>query len=67
MSEQLEITPEQMAAYQRQQAAAEQAARQQTIHDLIALAAERGFEIAAAPQLNADGRISAVWGVQRKQ
>ena len=66
MSEEKPITPEMIAAYQRQQQMAEQAAMQTAIRDLIAMAAQLGFEIAAIPQLSADGRITAVWGLQRK-
>jgi len=65
MSEQVEITPEQIAAYQRRQQEHEQAAMQQCINDLIALATERGFMITAIPKID-NGRIVAVWGVQRK-
>lgn len=66
MSEEITITKEQIEAYQRQQAAQEQASMQQCANDLVALAAERGFVIIAVPQLANDGRIGAVWGVQRK-
>ena len=71
MSEQAEITPEMIAEYQRRQAAQEQAAMQQCINDLIALAAERGFAIMAHAQQVPDGRtgiisIGAVWGVQHR-
>lgn len=71
MSEQVEITPEMIAEYNRRQQAQEQVAMQACINDLIALAAERGFVIVAATQQVPDGRtgiisIGAVWGVQRK-
>lgn len=73
MSEQAEITPEMITAYRKklQQEAQEQAAMQQCITDLVALATERGFVIVAAAQQVPDGRtgiisIGAVWGVQRR-
>lgn len=66
MSEQSVITPEMIEAYQRQQQAIEQSAMQQCISDLQALADERGFVIAAVPNIAGDGRLVAVWGVQRK-
>lgn len=65
MTEKIEITPAMIAEYQRKQAEAEQAAMQQCINDLIALATERGFTVVAIPQIE-NGRIVAVWGVQRK-
>ena len=65
MSEQTEITPEIIAEYQRRQQEQEQAAMQQCIIELQSLAAQYGFTIVAIPQLE-NGRIVAVWGVQRK-
>jgi len=65
VSEQVEITPEQIAAYQRRKQAEEEIAMQVCINELIALAHEKGFAIVAVPQID-NGRIVAVWGVQRK-
>ena len=61
------LTAEQVRAWQRQQAQIEEANRRQLIADLVALAASRGYEIAAAPVLTADGRLTADWGVVAKQ
>lgn len=63
--EQPVITPEMIAAYQRQQAKAEQQAQAQLIKELRALAAERGYEIVARPLITGDGCLWANWGVQR--
>lgn len=61
--EQPAITPELIAAYQRQQAARHEQERRQLIEDLRALAAERGFAIVAGPLILEDGRLAADWGV----
>lgn len=65
MTDAFEITSEMIAEYQHRQQVQEQAAMQQCINDLMRLAAERGFTIVAIPQIE-QGRIVAVWGVQRK-
>lgn len=57
------ITPEMIAAYQRQQAVKEEQARHQVLQELIALAAERGYKIVAMPLIDGQGRIIADWGV----
>lgn len=61
-----EITPEMIAAYQRQQAEREQAAMQQLADELKSIAAERGFDIVAVPRIMDDGTLGAMWGVRRK-
>jgi len=66
VTDQPTITAEQIAAYQRQQAAQEQRAMQACIVALQALASEHGFEIAAKPLFTHDGRTVADWGVVRK-
>jgi len=70
MSEQIDITPEQIAAYQRRQQEQELQAEQTCIDALRALANEFGFVIIAVPQMEVDarlqGRITAQWGVKRK-
>lgn len=63
MSEVAQITPEMIAEYNRQQAAAEEQRRQETIRDLMRLARERGYEIVAAPHIQ-EGLLVAVWGVR---
>ena len=65
-TEQPQLTSEQIVAWQRQQAASEQRERQRLIADLRALAAERGYDILAAPVFTADGRLGADWGVARR-
>lgn len=57
------ITPEMIAAYQRQQAAAEEQRRRELLRDLVDLARQRGYRIAAGPLLTEDGRLVADWGV----
>lgn len=57
------ITPEMLAAYQRQQAAAEEQRRRELLRDLVELARQRGYRIAAGPLLTDDGRLTADWGV----
>jgi hypothetical protein len=61
-----ELTAEMVAAYQQQQAEAEQQRRHQLINSLITMAAEQGYEIVALPQIVEDGRLGAVWGVRPK-
>lgn len=64
MTEQTEITPEQIAAWQRQQAQQAQQRKQDCIRALVALAEQQGFAVVAYPQYTPDGRTVAVWGVQ---
>ena len=64
MTEQAEITPEQIAAWQRQRALQTQQRKQECIRALVALAEQHGFAVVAYPQFAPDGRIVAVWGVQ---
>ncbi len=59
------ITPEQIAAYQRQQAEKERQEDQSFLAEVQAFVAQRGYSIAAIPQLTPDGRIVATWGVIR--
>ena len=61
----MDITPEQIVEYQRQQALQEQSAMSNCIQALQQLAAEHGFAITAIPRI-ADGRIVADWGVVRR-
>lgn len=61
--EQPTITPEMIAAYQRQQDALEEQRRRDLLIELVELARQRGYEIVAAPQIN-DGRLVAAWGVR---
>lgn len=67
MTEQPTITPEQVAEFHRLQQMAEQDAMQSCIVDLQRRAEQYGFIIVAIPQLTPDGRITAGWGLQRKQ
>jgi len=64
MSEQTEITAEQIAAWQRQQAQQAQQRKQACIKALVELAQQHGFVVAAYPQYTQDGRTVAVWGVE---
>ena len=57
------ITPEMLAAYQRQQTAAEEQRRRELLRDLVELARQRGYRIAAGALLTDDGRLTADWGV----
>lgn len=66
-NEQPTITAEQVAEYQRQQAAAEQAAHQQFGEALAAFLKERNYEIVAWPIFTQDGRTVAQWGFRRVQ
>lgn len=71
MNEQVTITPEQMAEYQRQQAAIEQKAMQELGEALVAMAADHGYVIEARAVPVEDGRpgvisISAGWGLRKK-
>lgn len=59
-----EITPEMIAAYQRQQQEAEQKRRHAVLREVAEFAQSRGYQIIAAPQIAQDGRLTAVWGVQ---
>lgn len=59
------ITPEMLAAYQRQQAAAEQAAMQAIFEALMAWLAERRVEIVTRPLYTPDGRTVAQWLLRR--
>lgn len=59
------ITAEQVAAYQRQQAAQEQAALQACADELTALLQRHRFAIVAWPQFTQDGRTVAQWGLRR--
>ena len=65
MSEKTAITAEQVAEYQRQQAAAEQAAHQAFGEALAAFLRERNYEIVAWPVFTGDGRTVAQWGFRR--
>lgn len=59
------ITPEQIAAYQRQQAEKERQEDQAFLAEVQAFVAQRGYQIMAVPQLTPDGRTVATWGVIR--
>lgn len=59
------ITAEQVAEFQRQQAAAEKAAHQKFGEALAAFLRERNYEIVAWPVFTGDGRTVAQWGVRR--
>jgi len=66
------ITPEQIAAYQAQQQAAEQKAQEACIAELVQVADGHGYVIAAIPVAVQDGRLGVIalaaqWGLQRKQ
>lgn len=63
MSEVAQITPAMIAEYQRQQEIAEEERRRALIVDLQRLAQERGYQIAAAPHIDDNGRLVARWGV----
>lgn len=65
MSDQPAITAEQVAEYQRQQVAAEQAAHQAFGEALAAFLRERNYEIIAWPIITQDGRTVAQWGFRR--
>ena len=68
MTEQIatpEITPEMIAAYQKQQEDAEKQRRHAVLRELAALAQERGYQLIAIPQFTDDGRIAATWGVRQ--
>lgn len=45
----------------------EQQAMRACLNQLIELAHSQGFEIAAWPHLNPEGRVAAHWGVRRIQ
>jgi len=64
-----EITPEQLAAYQQRQQAANRAHVTDAAKQIQALAAQLGVQIVATPQLAQDGaggwRIVALIGVER--
>ena len=67
----MDITPEQIEAYQRQQAEQERATQAACVKALIELAANLGFEIGAIAEPIPDGRegviaVAAKWGVRRK-
>jgi predicted ATPase len=62
LTEPIQITPEQMAEYQRQQLEKAKVITQHCVEDL----AELGYEIIAVPGLTSDGRITATVAVQRK-
>jgi len=59
-----ELTREELQA---KLAVAEQAELQECLKALQSLAAERGFVVIAIPQIAADGRLTAQWGVRRAQ
>jgi len=59
-----ELTREELQAKLNQR---EQVELQECLKALNALAAERGFVVIAIPQLTADGRLTAQWGVRRAQ
>ena len=63
MTEPIQITPEQIADYQRQQLEKAKMITQNCIDDL----AELGYEIMAVPGIAPDGRITATVAIQRKQ
>lgn len=63
--EQPTITPEQIAAYQRQQAEKERQEDQAFLAEVQAFVAQRGYQIIAVPQFTPDGRTFATWGVIR--
>ena len=65
MTDQPTITAAQVAEYQRQQAAAEQAAMQAIFEALLAWLAERKVEVAAWPTFTQDGRTAVQWGLRR--
>lgn len=69
MSESTEptITPEQIAAYQRQQAERERQEDQAFLAEVQQFVEQRGYQIMAVPQLTPDGRIVATWGVIRSR
>lgn len=64
-TEQPTITPEQIAAYQRQQAERERQEDQAFLAEVQAFVAQHGYQIMAVPQLTPDGRTVATWGVIR--
>lgn len=65
--EQIEITPEMIAEYNRKRVAAEEQRQQAVIAELAELARARGYQIAAVPQLTDDGRLGAAWGLVQVQ
>ncbi len=60
-----DITPQIMAAWQARQVELEQERMQNCINELIALARDLGYELAAMPKVLPDGRLGADWGVRK--
>ena len=65
MTDQPTLTPDQIAAMQRQLAAQEQTAHQLFGEALTAFLQQHGYQIIAWPQLTQDGRTVAQWGYRR--
>lgn len=69
-SEQPEITPAMIAAWQRQQAEREEQERRALLADLIKLAEGRGYVIVSHPLVSRQGDIlitTANWGVAKAE
>lgn len=67
MTKHQELTKEQVEAWQQQQEEANRQAELDAYQKIADYAASLGFEIVAAPGFTPDGRIGAIWGVQRKE
>lgn len=65
MSDQAELTAEQIEQAKRQLAAQEQQAHQAFGEALAAFLAQHGYQIVAWPTLTQDGRMTAQWGYRR--
>lgn len=67
MSDQTELTTEQIEQAKRQLAAQEQAAHQAFGEALAAFLQQHGYQIVAWPTFTQDGRTVAQWGYRRVQ